>query len=86
MSQDDDNNAYWSANVRLILISLVIWAVVSFGFGIVLRPLLSGITIGGTDLGFWFAQQGSILVFLVLIFFYAWRMNKLDREFGVEEE
>jgi putative solute:sodium symporter small subunit len=72
--------------LRIIGISLIIWAVVSFGFGILLRPMLSGIEVGGTDLGFWFAQQGSIIVFLVLIFFYAWRMNKLDREFGVEEE
>ena len=63
----------------------VIWAIVSFGFGILLRPLLSGIAVGGTDLGFWFAQQGSILVFLALIFFYAWRMNKLDAEHGVNE-
>ncbi len=81
-----DNNAYWKANVRLIQISLVIWALVSFGFGILLRPLLAGIEVGGTDLGFWFAQQGSILVFLALIFFYAWRMNKLDREHGVDEQ
>ena len=86
MSQDTDKNAYWSANVRLILISLVIWALVSFGFGIILRPVLAGIAVGGTDLGFWFAQQGSILAFLALIFFYAWRMNKLDREHGVDEE
>ena len=76
---------YWAANVRSILVSLAIWALVSFGFGILLRPMLSGIEVGGTDLGFWFAQQGSILVFLGLIFFYAWRMNKLDKEFGVEE-
>ena len=80
-SRDD----YWKANVRIITISLVIWALVSFGFGIVLRPLLSGIPIGGTDLGFWFAQQGSILVFIALIFYYRWYMNKLDAEFGVEE-
>ena len=80
------DKAYWAANVRVILISLVIWALVSFGFGILLRPMLSGISIGGTDLGFWFAQQGSILVFLALIFNYAWRMNKLDAQFGVEEE
>ena len=86
MSQNNENNAYWSANVRLILISLAIWALVSFGFGIILRPLLAGIAVGGTDLGFWFAQQGSIIVFLILIFFYAWRMNKLDREHGVDEE
>ncbi|MEM8729370.1 MAG: DUF4212 domain-containing protein [Pseudomonadota bacterium] len=82
----DDNNAYWQANVRLILWSLAIWALVSFGFGIILRPLLKGISVGGTDLGFWFAQQGSILVFLALIFFYAFRMNKLDRQFGVDEQ
>jgi putative solute:sodium symporter small subunit len=80
------DKGYWQANVRIILVSLVIWAVVSFGFGILLRPMLSGIAVGGSDLGFWFAQQGSILVFLALIFFYAFRMNKLDREFGVEEE
>jgi putative solute:sodium symporter small subunit len=83
---DKDDTAYWAANVRIILISLAIWATVSFGFGILLRPALSGIRIGGTDLGFWFAQQGSILVFLALIFFYAWRMNRLDREYGTEEE
>ena len=86
MSEKESTNAYWAANIRLVKICLVIWALVSFGFGIILRPLLSGITVGGTDLGFWFAQQGSILVFLVLIFFYAWRMNVLDRKFGVEEE
>ena len=86
MSENSPNNAYWSANVRIILISLVIWALVSFGFGILLRPALSGIAVGGTDLGFWFAQQGSILVFLAIIFFYAWRMNKLDQEHGVDEE
>ncbi len=82
----ESGKAYWKANLRIIIISLIIWALVSFGFGILLRPLLSGIPVGGTDLGFWFAQQGSILVFLALIFFYAWRMNKLDHEFGVDEE
>ena len=81
-----DKNAYWSANIRIVTWCLVIWAVVSFGFGILLRPMLSGIAVGGTDLGFWFAQQGSIMVFLALIFFYAWRMNKLDAEHGVEED
>ncbi|MBY6138621.1 DUF4212 domain-containing protein [Leisingera daeponensis] len=80
------DKGYWAANVRIILVSLVIWAVVSFGFGILLRSMLAGIKVGGSDLGFWFAQQGSILVFLGLIFFYAFRMNKLDREYGVEEE
>ncbi|MEM6744893.1 MAG: DUF4212 domain-containing protein [Pseudomonadota bacterium] len=77
---------YWASNIRLVKGCLVVWAVCSFGFGIILRPLLSGIEIGGADLGFWFAQQGSILVFLALIFFYAWRMNALDRQHGVDEE
>ena len=86
MYENSDNNEYWAANIRLVKVCLFIWALVSFGFGIILRPLLSSITIGGTDLGFWFAQQGSILVFLGIIFFYAWRMNALDKKFGVEEE
>lgn len=86
MSEKSSANAYWSTNIRIVTVCLIIWALVSFGFGIVLRPLLSGITVGGTDLGFWFAQQGSILVFLALIFFYAFRMNRLDREHGVDEE
>ncbi|MEL7212639.1 MAG: DUF4212 domain-containing protein [Pseudomonadota bacterium] len=85
VSTAESDRSYWKANVRLIRISLVIWALVSFGFGILLRPMLSGIPVGGTDLGFWFAQQGSILVFLALIFFYAWRMNKIDKDYGVEE-
>ena len=89
MSQDDDTAAglaYWRANLRLVTICLIIWAVVSFGFGILLRPLLSGIDVGGTDLGFWFAQQGSIYVFLILIFVYAIAMNIIDRRFGVQED
>lgn len=86
MAEQSSATAYWNANKRIIMISLVIWALVSFGFGILLRPLLSGISIGGTDLGFWFAQQGSIIVFLILIFNYARYMNKLDRKFGVDEE
>ena len=86
MKDDDNGAAYWAANLRLITGCLVVWALVSFGFGILFRPLISWIEFGGTDLGFWFAQQGSILVFLALIFFYAWRMNSLDRQFGLEEE
>lgn len=85
----DNNNenatAYWKANVRLIVWSLVVWAFAAYGLGIVLRPMLMGIHIGGADIGFWFAQQGSIITFLLIIFHYAWRMNKLDKEFGVEE-
>ena len=79
-------HAYWRANIRLMMICLAIWAFVAFGLGIILRPLLMGISIGGADLGFWFAQQGSIYVFLALIFYYAIRMNVIDRKYGVEEE
>ena len=82
----DAQKGYWQANVRIILISLVIWALVSFGFGIVLRPMLSGIAVGGTDLGFWFAQQGSIYVFVALIFVYMAKMNAMDKRYGVDEE
>lgn len=78
--------AYWKANVRLILGCLVVWAICSHGFAIWLRPLLSGIRFGSSDLGFWFGQQGAILCFIGIIFFYAWRMNKLDKAFGVDEE
>lgn len=83
---DKTASNYWKANLRIIGICMSIWALVSFGFGIILRPLLSGIRIGGTDLGFWFAQQGSILIFIALIFFYTWYMNRLDREYGVDEQ
>ncbi|MGO1461694.1 MAG: DUF4212 domain-containing protein [Marinobacter sp.] len=81
-----DAEKYWKANLRLILGSLIVWALCSYGFAILLRPALSGIAVGGTDLGFWFAQQGSILTFIALIFHYAWRMNRLDKKFGVDEE
>jgi len=77
---------YWKANLRLIFGSLIVWALCSYGAAILLRPLLSGIEVGGTDIGFWFAQQGSILTFIVLIFFYSWRMNQIDKQFGVDEE
>ncbi len=77
---------YWKANVRLVTILLVIWFVVSYGFGIILADALNAIRIGGVGLGFWFAQQGSIYAFLILIYVYAKRMNKLDREFDVHED
>jgi putative solute:sodium symporter small subunit len=85
MADKTSSNAYWAANIRVITISMVVWFVCSFGLGIILRPALSGIHIGGADLGFWFAQNGAIYVFLVLIFAYAAKMNKLDKEHGVEE-
>lgn len=85
MREGQSANSYWQKNIRIITVCLIIWALVSLGFGIILRPLLSGISVGGTDVGFWFAQQGSILIFIVLIFWYAARMNRLDREHGVDE-
>ncbi|SEA86638.1 MAG: DUF4212 domain-containing protein [Candidatus Thiothrix putei] len=82
---DRSAKAYWAANVRLLSICLVIWFVVSFGFGILLLDQLNTIQLGGYKLGFWFAQQGSIYVFVALIFFYAWRMGQIDRKFDVHE-
>jgi putative solute:sodium symporter small subunit len=77
---------YWQDNLRLVAFCLVIWFVVSFGFGILGLDLLNQIEIGGVPLGFWFAQQGSIYVFVALIFFYAWRMAAIDRAHGVSED
>lgn len=77
---------YWRRNVSLMVKLMVIWFVVSFGCGILLFDVLNTIQIGGYKLGFWFAQQGSIYVFVVLIFYYARKMAALDREFGVEED
>ena len=77
---------YWRRNVSLMVKLLVVWFVVSFGCGILLVDVLNQIQIGGYKLGFWFAQQGSIYVFVVLIFYYARKMGQLDREFGVEED
>ena len=86
MTTDKSPQAYWKANLRLMVVLLVIWFVVSFGFGIILAEPLNAIRVGGVGLGFWFAQQGSMYVFVVLIFVYVWRMNRLDREFDVHED
>ena len=82
----ENRSAYWKANLRLLMILLIIWFVVSFGFGILLVDPLNAINLGGYKLGFWFAQQGSIYTFLVLIFVYAFAMNQLDRKFDVHED
>ena len=86
VSREAIAKAYWRANLRLIVGCLIVWALVSYGFGLALRPMVAGIPIGGTDLGFWFAQQGSIITFIALIFFYSWRMNKLDKKFDLHED
>ena len=87
MSQlsEQQAEAYWRRNVSLMIKLLVIWFVVSFGFGIILVDVLNQVRIGGYKLGFWFAQQGSIYVFVILIFYYAKKMEALDKEFDVDE-
>lgn len=81
-----NSNAYWRANLRLVAICLAVWFAVSFGFGVLLADVLNQVPLGGFQLGFWFAQQGSIYVFLALIVVYAVGMAKIDRKHGVEEE
>lgn len=83
--EQPDLKEYWRRNVRLIVGLFVIWFAVSFLAAILLANPLSTVQLGNLPLSFWFAQQGSIAVFVVLIFVYAWQMNKLDREFGVED-
>lgn len=78
--------AYWKENLRLMRRLLGIWFIVSFGCGILLADVLNGIQLGGFKIGFWFAQQGSIYVFLVLIFYYVYRMNQLDKKYEFQEE
>lgn len=77
---------YWKKNLQYLLILLGIWFLVSYGAGILFADSLNEIKIGGFKLGFWFAQQGSIYVFVILIFVYVWLMNRLDREFDVDEK
>lgn len=85
MTEDKSPEEYWKRNLRILTVLLTIWFVVSYGFGILLVDQLNSIRIGGFKLGFWFAQQGSIYVFIVLIFYYVYAMNKLDKEFDVDE-
>lgn len=82
---DKNLQAYWKKNLSYLAILLAIWFVVSYVFGIFLVDQLNSIRIGGAKLGFWFAQQGSIYTFVILIFVYVRWMNKLDKEFDVDE-
>lgn len=79
------NTEYWKENLRLIFICLAIWFTVSYVFGILLVEPLNEIRLGGYKLGFWFAQQGSIYVFVGLVFWYSMQMNKLDKKYKVED-
>ena len=81
-----DISAYWRENIRLVAGCIFVWFLVSYGFGILLVDVLNKIPLGGYKLGFWFAQQGSIYFFVALIFFYAARMNRLDRKYNVHED
>lgn len=82
----ENRKAYWKANLRLVFACLIVWFVCSYGFGVLLVEQLNTVRLGGFKLGFWFAQQGSIYVFVLLIFYYAWRMNGLDKKYDVHED
>jgi putative solute:sodium symporter small subunit len=84
---DKQNNAsaYWKENVKYLSLLLIIWFLVSYGCGILFKDALNEFRLGGFKLGFWFAQQGSIYVFVILIFVYVRIMNKLDKKYGYDE-
>ena len=83
---DKRNKEYWNSNLKIVSVLLVIWFLVSFGFVILVSDLLDQIKIGGFKLGFWFAQQGSIYIFVILIFVYVYLMQKLDEKISQEED
>lgn len=83
---EKDLKHYWSKNLRYLLILLSVWFLVSYGCSILFVDVLNNFKIGGFPLGFWFAQQGSIYVFCILIFVYVYLMNNLDKEFDVDEK
>ena len=82
----NDLQKYWKQNLRYLLFLLAIWFLVSYGCGILFADTLNQIKLGGFPLGFWFAQQGSIYVFVLLIFVYVWLMNRLDKQYDVDEK
>ncbi len=85
MRDPQTRRAYWRANLRYLVVLLAIWFAVSYGCGILFVDQLDRFRIGGFKLGFWFAQQGSIYVFVALIFIYVHLMNRLDRQFGLPD-
>lgn len=82
----ENQSNYWKTNLKYLFILLTVWFLVSYGAGILFVDQLNGIRLGGFKLGFWFAHQGSIYVFVLLIFIYVWLMNRLDRKFDVDEK
>ena len=83
---EDQGKAYWFATLKLIGWILAVWAIVSYGFGIVFASALNNISLGGYPMGFWWAHQGSMYVFIALIFIYAKLQDNVDRKFNVHEE
>jgi len=80
------NDEYWKSNLRIVFSLLVIWFIASFGFGIIFSDMLDQIKVGGFKLGFWFAQQGSIYIFVLIIFIYVWLMKRLDKRVSEKEK
>lgn len=85
MSSKNNAKAYWKENIRYVLILMSVWFIVSYGAGIMFKDALNEIRLGGFKLGFWFAQQGAMYVFVILIFVYVRLMNKLDKKYGYDE-
>ena len=85
MNQKEKQTEYWKENIRYVLTLLFFWFIVSFGAGIIFKDFLNNFTIGGFKVGFWFAQQGSIFLFVVIIFIYVHLMNKLDKKYGFDK-
>ena len=83
---NNKNQKYWKSNIKIVFSLLIIWFVSSFGFGILFSDYLDQFQLGGFKLGFWFAQQGSIYVFVILIFLYVWLMKRLDKKLSEEED
>ena len=82
----NNNDEYWKSNLRIVFSLLVVWFIASFGFGIIFSDMLDQIKVGGFKLGFWFAQQGSIYIFVLIIFVYVWLMKRLDKRVSEKKE
>ena len=85
MDKHEKGHRYWKRNIRYVMVLLLIWFAASYGASIIFKDELNEIQIAGFKLGFWFAQQGSMYVFVILIFVYVWLMNRLDKEFGYDK-
>ena len=83
---NNKNDEYWKSNLRIVSSLLLVWFIASFGFGIIFSDMLDQIKVGGFKLGFWFAQQGSIYIFVLIIFLYVWLMKRLDKRLSEKEK